>query len=191
MNASCVPGAVFESPRLLARPWHSDDAEAAFLIYNDAEVVHFIQPAFVRSVDEMRQRIATIQERIAALPAGMGSWPLLEKSTGELVGLILLKPLPNDARVEVGWHLARRAWGSGYATEAGAAALRHGFTTLGLDAIYAIVDPENVRSSRVALRLGMKLLGLTDQFHNLTLQFYTLDRAGWLQREATHAGDRP
>ncbi|MCG3128889.1 MAG: hypothetical protein CHACPFDD_03785 [Phycisphaerae bacterium] len=182
---------MFDSPRLLARPWREDDAEAAFLIYNDREVVHFIPQAFVQTVDEMRQRIAAIQERNRKQPPGMGSWPILEKSSGEMVGLVLLKPLPDDPRVEVGWHLARRVWGCGYATEAGGAALRHGFTTLGLDSIYAIVDPDNVRSSRVALRLGMRLLGLTDRFHNLTLQFYELPRANWLVSAAASAGASP
>src|SRR3712207_9025606 len=45
--------------------------------------------------------------------------------------------------IEVGYYLGRSAWGRGVATEAGEAALRHGFETLGLDTIVAVVRPEN------------------------------------------------
>ena len=46
-------------------------------------------------------------------------------------------------------------WGRGYATEAGAAALRHAVETLGFVRVVSIVHPENEPSFRVARRLGM------------------------------------
>ncbi len=49
--------------------------------------------------------------------------------------------------------LAPDVWGRGYATEAGAAGLRHGFETLGFARIVSIVHPENAASVRVAGRL--------------------------------------
>ena len=56
------------------------------------------------------------------MPDGYGSWPLFERESGALVGAVLLKPLPEAEEIEVGWHLARAAWGNGYATESGKAA---------------------------------------------------------------------
>ena len=106
----------------------------------------------------------------------MGSWPLFEKATDELVGTVLLKPLPDSDKIEVGWHVARDCWGRGYATEAGRAALMHGFDNLGLDTIYAIVDPENTPSIRVTERLGMRHLGRTSDFHNQSLEFFSIRR---------------
>jgi RimJ/RimL family protein N-acetyltransferase len=61
--------------------------------------------------------------------------------------------------VEIGWRLARDAWGHGYATEAAAAALRFGFDECGLDRIISIRHVDNVRSRRV-----MEKLGLTHEF---------------------------
>ena len=57
--------------------------------------------------------------------------------------------------VEVGWRLARDAWGRGYATEAARAALAFGFEEHAIEEILAIVDPGNERSLRVCAKLGM------------------------------------
>ena len=40
--------------------------------------------------------------------------------------------------IEVGWRLARPAWGHGYATEAALAALQYGFDVMGLPEIVAV-----------------------------------------------------
>jgi RimJ/RimL family protein N-acetyltransferase len=57
--------------------------------------------------------------------------------------------------VEIGWRLARTAWGHGYATEAGRAVLAYGFDTLGLGEILAITAAGNQRSRAAMRRLGM------------------------------------
>jgi RimJ/RimL family protein N-acetyltransferase len=56
--------------------------------------------------------------------------------------------------VEVGWRFTESSRGRGLATEAGAAALRWGFTAGGLDRIVSIYEPANVASGRVMERLG-------------------------------------
>lgn len=57
--------------------------------------------------------------------------------------------------VEVGWRLAKRAWGHGFATEAARASLQFGFEVLNLDQIVSMTAVSNVRSQRVMQRLGM------------------------------------
>jgi ribosomal-protein-alanine N-acetyltransferase len=58
--------------------------------------------------------------------------------------------------VEIGWRLARHAWGRGYATEAARRALQHGFEALGLEEIVSFTVPANLRSLAVMERLGMR-----------------------------------
>lgn len=58
--------------------------------------------------------------------------------------------------VEVGWRLDPAAWGNGYATEAGRAALGCGFGELGLGEIVSLPQVDNPRSVRVADRLGLR-----------------------------------
>jgi RimJ/RimL family protein N-acetyltransferase len=56
--------------------------------------------------------------------------------------------------VEVGWRLGSIFRRHGYATELGAAALGWGFTTLALERVLSIFEPENASSGRVMDRLG-------------------------------------
>lgn len=58
-------------------------------------------------------------------------------------------------RPEIGWRLARRAWGRGLATEAALAVRAHAFDTLALPELISIIHPDNARSIRVAAKLGM------------------------------------
>ena len=57
--------------------------------------------------------------------------------------------------VEVGWRLARSAWGHGFASEAAREALRVGFDELGLDEVVSFTPVGNTRSRAVMERLGM------------------------------------
>ena len=56
---------------------------------------------------------------------------------------------------EIGWRLARSAWGKGYATEAAHAALAVAFGPVGLEEVVSFTTVENARSRAVMERLGM------------------------------------
>jgi RimJ/RimL family protein N-acetyltransferase len=60
--------------------------------------------------------------------------------------------------VEVGWRLAAKYWGRGYATEAARESLRVGFEILGLPEIVSFTAVINQRSRSVMERLAMKYL---------------------------------
>jgi predicted RNA-binding Zn ribbon-like protein len=49
-------------------------------------------------------------------------------------------------------------WGKGYATEAATAVLDQAFTTMALDRVGCVTNAENVRSVRLADRLGMSVI---------------------------------
>ena len=112
---------------------------------------------------------------------GFGLWAAVELASERTLGFIGLShprwfPALAPA-VEVGWRLRRDAWGKGYATEGGRAALAHGFGVLGLGEIIALVHPENTRSAGVATRLGMRpQRELPHPFRPHTLVVYATDR---------------
>jgi RimJ/RimL family protein N-acetyltransferase len=169
---------VFETERLRAREWRLDDAEAAFPIYADPDVVRYLGPAPmpVASLDEQRERIARwIASNAALAGTGFGTWAL-ETHDGTLVGLSVLRPLPGAEEVEVGWHLGTAHWGRGYATESARAAIERGFTTCGLDVVYAVVVRENEPSIAVTRRLGMRHEGSTDRFYDRELELFSIRR---------------
>jgi RimJ/RimL family protein N-acetyltransferase len=87
---------------------------------------------------------------------GVGQWALDERGSGRFVGRAGLywRVEPDWPGVEVGWMLDPAAWGQGYATEAGARAVRYGFDEVGEDALYSVILPGNTRSEAVARRLG-------------------------------------
>jgi RimJ/RimL family protein N-acetyltransferase len=167
---------VFETERLRAREWMPDDAAAAFEIYRDAEVARYLGsvPRPVESIDEMRERVArwmAVNDELRG--SGFGFWAL-ETHDGTLVGASLLKPLPEAAEVEVGWHLGTAHWGNGYATEGARGAVTYGFGTVGLDVVYAVVVAENTASVAVARRLGMTYEGPTERYYGKRLELFSL-----------------
>ena len=90
---------------------------------------------------------------------GHGQWALVEQATGRFVGRAgLHQPeRPEWPGLEVGWTLRRDAWGFGYATEAGRAAIAYAFGVLGRDEVVSVIAPSNLRSQAVARRLGLAL----------------------------------
>ncbi|MBA2462148.1 MAG: GNAT family N-acetyltransferase [Actinobacteria bacterium] len=110
-----------------------------------------------------------------------GLWSLEEKAGGRLVGgagLSYHRLWRSDP--ELGWMLDPDVWGRGYATEAGAAALRHGFEELGFDRVVSIIHPENEPSFRVARRLAIaswREVAWDDT--GITLQVYAVRRSEW------------
>lgn len=177
----------FETERLIVRPWTLDDVEAAFRMYGDIEVMRYLgrdgAANVVESIEDQRERLAKNIERYETIPELQGwvAGAMELKSTGEVVGCSLLKPLPDGNEVitsdiEVGWHLARDHWGKGYATESGAGAIRYGFEEKGLELIHAVVYAENMPSRRVMDRLGMTHHGPTDKYYGVTVEHYTIQR---------------
>jgi RimJ/RimL family protein N-acetyltransferase len=115
---------------------------------------------------------------------GFGVEALVERASGVLIGwagLAVPHFLPEILpAVEVGWRLATPYRGRGLATEAGAAAVRWGFTEGGLDRIVSIYEPENAPSGRVMKRLGFThCLSTTGQQHGEPLDVLELTRDRW------------
>ena len=178
---------LFETPRLVVmRRYCLADAQDALALYGDAEVVRYIGNQRVPDLDAMRERIATWRDKYGRDgDAVMGAFPARDRSSGALVGAGLLKYLPaadengqlhDTPDLEIGWHLARSAWGHGYATELGHALLRLGFEHHACSVLHAVVEPANPRSMAVARRIGMHHVGQTGRYYGLTLEHFQFER---------------
>jgi len=155
--------------RLRLRTWRSEDEAGMAAINQDPEVTRFLN----RPVDP--EAVAAFYALVTDHWAehGFGFWALETREpdiAGELIGFVGVSHptfLPKlAARPELGWRLARRAWGRGLATEAAAAARDHAFDTLGLPELISIIHADNARSQRVATTLGMTI---TQQVYNPVL----------------------
>ena len=144
-----------ETARLILRPWRDSDREPFARMTADPRVMEFYPSLLTRE-----QSDAFIDRVQANLQRDGFTFLAAEiRETGELIGFTGLSiatfPAPFTPCVEVGWRLAAEHWGAGYATEAGRAALRFGFDELQLKEIVAFVAVPNIRSRRVAEKLGM------------------------------------
>jgi ribosomal-protein-alanine N-acetyltransferase len=105
---------------------------------------------------------ADVVRRVQAREArdGFCMWALELPGQAPFIGFTGIQRVPFEApfgpAVEVGWRLARAAWGYGYATEAAKAALDFGFGPAGLAEIVAMAVPANRRSIAVMERIGMR-----------------------------------
>lgn len=150
-----MPVSALTTERLLLRQWEDDDLLPFVALNADPAVMeHFPAPL------TPEQSADLIGRHRALLDAGRpGLFAVEVEETGDFIGFVGLAvpsfTAPFTPCVEIGWRLARTAWGHGYATEAGRAVLEHGFTTLGLSEIVSFTTRANRRSRAVMERLGM------------------------------------
>jgi RimJ/RimL family protein N-acetyltransferase len=137
------------------RRWRESDREPFAALNADPEVMeHFPAPLSRQDSDQLVDRI---EQRFDEL--GYGLWALEVRESGEFIGFTGLILQTFDApflpAVEVGWRLARSAWGHGYAIEAARRAVEYGFRDVGLEEIISMTARRNTRSRAVMERLGM------------------------------------
>ena len=144
-----------KTDRLLLRALTSADRQSFAAMNADPEVMTYMSRSLDRSGSDLF--LARIQDHWDA--HGFGLWAIERPNDGAFLGFAGLSApafeAPFTPAIEVGWRLAREAWGYGYATEAGEAALDHGFEVLGLPEIVSFTATGNDRSRRVMERLGM------------------------------------
>ena len=146
---------MLRTDRLLLRRWRDGDrAPFAALNADPAVMEYFPSPLKRADSDAFVDRIeAGFEER------GYGLWALEVEQTGEFIGFTGLSvprfEAPFMPAVEIGWRLARSAWGHGYATEASTEVLRYAFSDLALAEVVSFTSVGNARSRAVMERIGM------------------------------------
>ena len=146
---------MLETARLRLRSWQPSDHAPFAAMSADPQVMRFLlNPATPEAVGPWIERqMAHEREH------GFGFLAVEERATGAFVGTVGLVHVPYQAHftpaVEIGWRIARRFWGHGYAPEAARAWLEFGFGALGLVEIVANACVENGNSRRVMEKLGM------------------------------------
>jgi ribosomal-protein-alanine N-acetyltransferase len=162
-----------ETDRLLIRPFVAEaDSDPTLAVYGDPEVMRYI-PGGALSAAAVR---ATLEQHAQAhQERGFSSWALIERASGRLIGDVGFGIFRPTGDIELGYTLARDAWGRGYATEAASACLAAGLEHLAVSRIIAVVDLDNETSQRVAERIGMTRVE-TIEAHGRPHLLFTTDR---------------
>ena len=146
-----------ETERLHLRSFQDDDVQAFAAYRSDPEVARYQSWTTPYPADEA---LLFVIGNKAATPGVPGEWYQIAielKEGGLLIGDCVFHILENEQRqAEIGYTLASKYQGLGYATEAVARLLDYLFGELRLHRVTAMCDVRNVRSSRLMERLGMR-----------------------------------
>lgn len=180
-----------ETARLKLRDWLDADAEPYAALNADPRVMEFFPAALTRA--ESDAQMAAIRAYIAG--HGYGLYAAEETASGRFIGFVGLSPASFEAHftpaIEIGWRLARSAWGQGYATEAARAVVDHAFGPLRLEALVSFTAEWNQRSQRVMQKIGMTRDAADDFLHPRLPADHKLSRHVLyrLRRTDWHAGN--
>lgn len=141
---------VLFTERLMLRPLNGDDFEAYAAFAGDAEQMRFLGGAMGR---EVAWRDLTLRAG-AWLTRGFSQFSVIERATGAWVGRIGPWQPEGWPGTEIGWGVARGFAGCGYAYEAACATMDYAVDMLGWREIVHSIVPDNIRSIRLAERLG-------------------------------------
>ena len=136
------------------RGWRESDLVPWAAMNADPEVRRYLGPLL--TFEQASAWVLSFQDDLDRY--GFGFWALEICASGEFIGFTGLQTVDEEmpfTGVELGWRLARPAWGHGYATEAALAAAGYGFAVMGLPEIFAVTTAGNLRSQAVMRRIGM------------------------------------
>lgn len=149
--------ASFGVPTLRGRRVHlraieARDIDALFEVFGDPMAMRFWSGPPWTDRSQAADLLETDKDALAegeAVRFGVAT------DAGPIVGCVSLHAFHADCRrAEVGFALARRVWGAGYASEGVALAIDHAFGTMDLHRLEADTDPRNTASIRLLERLG-------------------------------------
>lgn len=146
---------ILETERLLLREKTVADAENAYLLNLDPEVIKYTGDDPFSSIDEARN---FLENYASYRTYGFGRWAVILKETGEYLGWCGLKYTPELDEFDIGYRFMQKHWGLGYATESAKACIHYGFEELNIKTIVGRAMTENVNSINVLKKLGMTYL---------------------------------
>jgi RimJ/RimL family protein N-acetyltransferase len=152
---------VMRTARLVLRPPRLEDRAAIFESYGrDPEVTRYLAWRPHTRVEEMD---GFVRRSVAAWRGNARRpWVLTRPPEDGPIGMLELRLSGHQA--ELGYVLARAAWGQGLMTEAVQAVVDLALAEPGLYRTWAVCDVENLASARVLEKAGMQREGLLRRY---------------------------
>jgi [ribosomal protein S5]-alanine N-acetyltransferase len=150
-----------ESNRLFFKVISWDDIEDIHRLHSFSEVDEFNTLGIPKNIEETRELIGTMIQRISKIPRESYSWKIVRKELNEFIGIAGMNLSCDKYKLgEIYYKLLPEYWGIGYATEISKRLIKYGFEYLQLHKVEAGVATENIRSIRVLEKSGMTREGL-------------------------------
>lgn len=176
-----------EAQRLKLRPLAAADLPDLLEVNGDPEVTRFLPYETWQSLADAEAWLARMETMAAS---GTGQVLVLERrSDAKVIGdLLLFKYDEGSRRIELGYVLGRVHWGKGLMREAITAACACAFDELGIRRIEAEVNPENLASCALLLKVGFALEGRLRKRWEAKGNAYDTNIYGWLAEDRLAAG---
>jgi RimJ/RimL family protein N-acetyltransferase len=149
---------MIETERLLLRMPRAEDARGLLDAFADPEAMRYIGDGSTADLVGVGEAVERWLERWDAWDIGM--FVVVRTEDARVLGRAgFLRWDPETweiggSETELGWGLAREHWGHGYATEAALALRDWALGERGLIRLISLIQHENLRSVRVAEKLG-------------------------------------
>jgi ribosomal-protein-alanine N-acetyltransferase len=143
---------ILETERLLLRQYIEEDSPFLYSIFSDLETMKYYPAPF--SLEQTQDWVRKNQERYKK--DGFGLWAICLKENNEIIGDcgLVKQVVDGKTEVEIGYHINKKHWSKGFATEAAKSCKEYGFYNLELAKLLSIIDPMNLASIKVAERIG-------------------------------------
>jgi [ribosomal protein S5]-alanine N-acetyltransferase len=158
-----------ETERLLLRQWRDNDLDAYAELLADADVMRFLGDGSTATRNDAWRHMAV--HAGAWSLRGFSHWAVELRQTGEFIGRLGPWFPEGWPALEIGWVIAPRHQGHGYATEGAREALHLAHEHLGAQRVISLIRPGNEPSSAVARKLGGMLEGTIDFMGGPTLVY--------------------
>ena len=166
------------SERLRLRPVTGRDFSAIAAMDSDPRVMRYLcLKSPVPSYEQALEEVHSILDLRA--PSGGGTWAITCRTTQTFFGWVWVVLLGDVPYIDLGYRLAPKFWGHGYATEAGRQIAHHAFLDLGIPHLTALIHPLNLASARVVEKVGLSLAWTVDTF-GTALDRYAVSRARYI-----------
>lgn len=147
---------IFTSERLGFRNWIKEDIPKMAALNADPKVMEFF-PALVTE-KQTAQFVEVKQKQFIENGYCYFSVEILENK--EFIGFIGFSIQKFEADfmpcIDIGWRLAQKYWGKGFATEGAKRCLRFASEDLKIKKVISMASKVNVNSENVMLKIGMK-----------------------------------
>lgn len=149
------PIKVLETDRLYLRRMDLKDAENAYLLNLDPEVIQFTGDVSFESIENARFFLTNYDHYEKY---DFGRWAVIDKESDAFLGWCGLKFTPEIEEYDIGFRFYKKYWNKGYATEAAQACIDLGFNHYNLTTIVGRARKENIGSIRVLEKIGLTYL---------------------------------
>ncbi len=145
---------IIDTKRLNMHAATVDDAELMLAVWNDPAYIRHVMDRGIRTVAQARSAIKKGAQKLFR-DFGYGPYCVARKSDGSMIGICGLFRRPNLEDPDIGFGFLPEYGSNGYAIEAAEAVVDYARTVLDIEALNAIVSPDNDASKRLIDKLGM------------------------------------